>query len=121
MTLHNLLFSYILQKYILFHQSNTTLCEFCSFLVGNGEQGIQLPSTVYYMELLNEFPHCTETMSLVAEDLISKFSNVQGGWVVLFGDGKSCKHLMTIEKQYSAALRNLLLFFQETGINPKKI
>ena len=82
--LHNLLFSYILQKHILHHQSsledqkNTTLCEFRSFLVENGEQGIQPPSTVYYMELLNEFPDCAETMSLVAEDLLSKFSNVQG-------------------------------------------
>ena len=36
---------------------------------------------MYYIELLNENPDCTETMSLVAEDLL--------GWVVLVGDGKT--------------------------------
>ena len=121
MNLHNLLFSYILQKHILHHQSsleeqkNTTLCEFRLFLVENGEQSIQ-PLTVYYMELLNEFPDWAETMSLVAEDLLSKFSHVQGGWVLLVGDGKSYKHLMTIKKQYSTALRNLLLFPRDRHI-----
>ena len=69
--LHNLLFSYILQKHILHHQSsveelkNTTLC--------------RKQWTKHYMELLNELPDCAETMSLVAEDLPHKFSNVQGG------------------------------------------
>ena len=53
------------------------------------------------MELLNENPDCTETMSLVAEDLLSRFDNVQDGWVVLVGDGKTYKYLINIKKQYS--------------------
>ena len=72
--------------------------------------GQQHPSTVYYMELLNENPDCDETMSLVAEDLLNKFDSIQDGWVVLVGDGKTYKHLMNIKKQYNTALQKLLLF-----------
>ena len=46
----------------------------------------------------------------LAEDLLSKFDNIQDGWVVLVGDGKIYKHLMNIKKQYNTALQNLLLF-----------
>ena len=55
-------------------------------------------------------PDCTETMSLVAEDLLSKYDNVQDGWVVLVGDEKTYKHLINIKKQYSTALQKLLIF-----------
>ena len=46
----------------------------------------------------------------LAEDLLSKFDNIQDGWVVLVGDGKIYKHLMNIKKQYNTALQKLLLF-----------
>jgi len=62
------------------------------------------------MELVNEYPDCAETISLVAEDLLNKFGDVQEGWVILVGDGKSYRHLMAIKKQYSTALTKLLLF-----------
>ena len=62
------------------------------------------------MELIDENSDCTETMSLVAEDLLAKFEGVQDGWVVLVGDGKSYRHLMSIKNQYSTALNKLLIF-----------
>ena len=62
------------------------------------------------MQLLNENPDCPETMSLVAEDLLSKFDGVQDGWVLLVGDGKTYKHLMSIKKQYNTILQKLLIF-----------
>ena len=39
-------------------------------------------------------------MSLIAEQLLEKFGEVQNGWVVLVGDGKTYKHLMNIKRQY---------------------
>ena len=113
--LHDQIFSYILQKHILHHQAhpypaNTSLSEFRLFLEDNNKCAQQYPSTVYYMELLNENPDCAETMSLVVENLLSKFDNVQDGWVVLVGDGKIYKHLINIKKQYSTALQKLLIF-----------
>ena len=51
-----------------------------------------------------------ETMSLVAEDLLTKFDNFQKGWVILAGDGKSYRHLMAFKKWYSTALTKLLFF-----------
>ena len=113
--LQDQIFSYILQKHILHHQAhlsppNASLSEFRLFLEENNQCIQQHPSTVYYMELLNENPDCSETMSLVAEDLLGKFGNVQDGWVVLVGDGKTYKHLINIKKQYSTALQKLLLF-----------
>ena len=114
-TLCDHLFSYIYQKFILDYQPGlypaiTTLSEFRSFLDENSTQSLQQPSQVYYMELVNEYPDCAETMSLVAEDLLNKFGDVQEGWVILVGDGKSYRHLMAIKKQYSTALTKLLLF-----------
>ena len=114
-SLHELTFSYILQKHILHHHANLypankSLSEFRLFMEDNNKCGQSQPSTVYYMELLNENPDCTETMSLVAEDLLSKFDGVQDGWVLLVGDGKTYKHLMSIKKQYNTALQKLLVF-----------
>ena len=115
--LQNKLFAYLLQKYVFHHHihtdavaTNATLSEFRAFLDDQSDCGLQLSSTVYYMELINENPDCTETMSLVAEDLLAKFDEAQDGWVILVGDGKSYRHLMNIKKQYSTALRKLLIF-----------
>ena len=65
------------------------------------------PSRVHYLELVDENPHSDETMSLIAEDLLEKFDNVQSGQVVLVGDGKTYQHLM---RQYGRALNKLLIF-----------
>ena len=64
--LHDQIFSYILQKHILHHQANlypanTSLSEFRLFIEDNNNCAQQHPSTMYYMELLNENPDCTET------------------------------------------------------------
>ena len=50
-------------------------------------------------------------MCVIAEDILDKFGDeVQNGWVLLVGDGKTYKHLMSIKKQYSSALKKLLIF-----------
>ena len=73
-------------------------------------QYTQHTSVVHYMELLDENPDCTETMSMVAEDLLAKFYRDQDGWLVLVGDGKTYRHLINAKKQYSTMLRKLLIF-----------
>ena len=95
-TIHDKLFSYIFLKYVLHHHTQSdvvpvkaSLSEIRIFLDEQNDSSLQDPSTVYYMELVNENPDCAETMSLVAEDLLAKFEEVQDGWVVLVGDGKS--------------------------------
>ena len=117
--LQNKLFSYILQKYAFHHHHDTdaistdfeaTLSELRVFLDDQSDCSVTHSSTVHYMELVDENPDCMETMSLVAEDLLAKFDAVQDGWVILVGDGKSYRHLMNIKKQYSTALRKLLIF-----------
>jgi len=93
--LHELTFSYILQKHILHHHANLypankSLSEFRLFMEDNNKCGQSQPSTVYYMELLNENPDCTETMSLVAEDLPhsdeKKYININNFTAVLQRD-----------------------------------
>lgn len=69
------------------------------------------PSQLYYMELVDENPDCEETMALVAEDLLDKFeTQINGGWVMLVGDGKTYQHLRKIKRQYGNSLEKLLIF-----------
>ena len=120
--LQNKVFSYTVQKYVFHHPSHTdtistdaTLSELRVFLDDQSDDsGVQHSSTVHYMEIIDENPNCMETMSLVAEDLLAKFDTVQDGWVILVEDGKSYRHLMNIKKQYSTALRKLLLFLTDS-------
>ena len=86
------------------------LSEMRTFLDEQSDCSLQDPSMVYYMDLVNENPDCAETMSLMPEDLLAKFEEVQDRWLVLVGDGKSYKHLINIKRQYSAALKKLLIF-----------
>ena len=96
--LQDQIFSYILQNHILHHQPNLSLPNKRN--VFGGTQPMWSATK----------PNCDETMSLVAEDLLNKFDNIQDGWVVLVGDGKTNKHLMNIKKQYNTALQKFLLF-----------
>ena len=55
--------------------------------------GLQIPSTIYYLELIDENPDSSETMCYIEEDILDKFGDkVQNGWVLLVGDGKTYKH-----------------------------
>ena len=112
-TVQSKLLSYILQKYTADHYSETggvILSEVRQFLGGENCNMPQQPSTIHYLELVDEAPDSSETMSLIAEQLLEKFGDIQNGWVVLVGDGKTYKHLMNIKKQYSTALQKLLIF-----------
>ena len=115
-TLQIKLQSYIIQKYISdtypeINSEDGVLSELRQFLNEDNFNGLQIPSTVHYLELVDENPDSSETMCVIAEDILNKFSDkVQNGWVLLVGDGKTYKHLMNIKKQYSSALKKLLIF-----------
>ena len=67
-------------------------------------------SAIHYLELVDENPDSSETMCVIAEDILDKFGDkVQNGWVLLVGDGKTYTHLMNIKKQYSSAFQKLSL------------
>lgn len=110
------LFSYIINKFIIhyheelqFNMQDIVLSDFRHFL--DNTSGRDLPSQIYYVELVNENPDSDETMALIAEDLLNNF-NVAGqdGWVVLVGDGKAYQHLMNIKRQYNTSFEKLLIF-----------
>ena len=63
------------------------------------------------MELVNENPDSDDTMTLVAEDLMDKLGpNVQDGWVMIVGDGKTYQHLANIKETYPTTFEKLLIF-----------
>jgi len=104
--LQNKVLSYVFQKHVLQHHhptdlvpTNATLSEIRVFLNDNSDNN-QPTSTVYYMELVDENSDCPETMTLVAEDLLTRFNTVQDGWVIMVGHRKTYKHLMSTV-QYS--------------------
>jgi len=79
---------------------------FTQFLDNDAEKQI---SNVYCMELVDENPESKQTMAQIAEDLTDTFGKgSQQGWVMLVGDGKTYKHLMSIKNQYGSALQKLL-------------
>ena len=54
------------------------------------------------MDLVDENPDSDETMMLVAEKLLTELqSDVQHGYVVLVGDGKTYEHLVNIKRLYA--------------------
>ena len=119
-TLKSKLFSFHLQKFILHYRQelnlnlkDNVLNDIRQFLdhENHGDIHQLQPSQVFYMELVNENPDSDETMTLIAEDLLDKFSvEGQDGWVLLVGDGKTYQHLMNIKWQYGTAFTKLLIF-----------
>ena len=106
------MFNYTFQKYVLHqHSDGTTILKDMRYF-SNGIFPIQLQqSKIHYMELVNENPDSDNTISLVAGDILDKFGNdVQEGWVVLVGDGKTYQHLMNIKRMYGKALHKLLIY-----------
>lgn len=51
------------------------------------------PSTIYYMELLDENADSEETMTIVSEMVLENVQSAYQKWVVLVGDGKTYEHL----------------------------
>lgn len=69
------------------------------------------PSTIYYMELVDEHPDSIETMRYVSELLLHTYNTPkQSGYVLLTGDGKTYEHLMEVKRLYGDALDKLLIF-----------
>ena len=69
------------------------------------------PSQMHYVELVDENPDSDETMALIADNLLEKFTTeLSEASVVLVGDGKTYQHLMNIKHLYGPAFHNLLIF-----------
>ena len=69
------------------------------------------PSTIHYMEIIDENPDNNDTMRHIAELLIEKTASIhQDNYVILVGDGKTYDHLIQIKNLYGAELQQLLIF-----------
>ena len=68
------------------------------------------PSTIYYMEIIDENPDNNETMRDLAELLLESASEHQDNYIVLEGVGKTYEHLIQIKNLYGPALQKLLIF-----------
>ena len=96
------LFSYMLQK-LACQLIGSTLSDMRSFI--SLPNTVQSPSSIQYLELINENADSEETMLHVAEELIAIFEkNAHQKWIVLAGDGKSYYHLSNIKRQYGSFL-----------------
>lgn len=63
------------------------------------------PSTIYYMELVDEHPDSSETMRYVSELLLNTYNTPnQSGYVLLTGDEKTYEHLIEVKRLYGDAL-----------------
>lgn len=92
------------------NSGNTILIDTKQFLNCHDYSNKQ-QSKIFHMEMVNENPDSDETMSVVVENLLDKFNiEMQGGWIVLVGDGKTHQHLLNIKWQYGTALEKLLIF-----------
>ena len=110
------MFMYVLQAYLLHQQcednAKESLSDMRHFINEKQPDAVDLQiSKIHYMELVNENPDSNDTMALVAEELLDRFTDdVQDGWVVLVGDGKTYQHLMAIKRMYGDTLKRLLIF-----------
>ena len=70
-----------------------------------------LPSSIYYMELVDENPDDSDTMQHLSELLLENVTSLyQDNFVILVGDGKTYEHLMQIKHLYGEELEKLLIF-----------
>ena len=107
-------FSYLVQKHTLSNSEELgrVLKHFRAFCLPTPAQlAYQSPSTVYYMDLLDENADSDDTMAEVAEMIIDEIT--AGGvqkHVLLIGDGKTYDHLCKVKQLYGSTLSNVLLF-----------
>lgn len=103
-------FAYLTHKCTVI-STEKTLKELNEFLTSM--RGFESPkeSRIHYMELLNENADSQETMLHVSDYLLSELhSDIQDGWVILVGDGKTYEHLHGIKELYGEELEKLLIF-----------
>ena len=106
-------FAYFIQKHILNGppQQGSVLKPLRQFLLPTPAQlANHDPSTVYYMELIDENADSEQTMAEVAEMVSSKVVSDRQKWVILVGDGKTYQHLCKVKRLYGLALSNVLIF-----------
>ena len=106
--LESKMFTYMFTKHKIASTQNL-LRDFKDFYAQSTENSPK-PSSVYYMELVNENPDSSDTMKYVSELLLQTSSIHQKGYIVLVGDGKTYEHLMEIKRLYSNSLEKLLIF-----------
>ena len=81
-------------------KDGSVLKQFKEFFAVSENVQKQDPSTIYYMEILDENPDSNDTMRQVVELLLDNISSDhQGKYVILVGDGKTYDHLMQIKAQ----------------------
>ena len=110
------MFMYVLQAYLLHQQcednAKESLSDMRHFINEKQPDAVDIQSSkIHYMELVNENLDSIDTMALVAEELLDRFTDdVQDGWVVLVGDGKTYQHMIVIKQMYGDTLKRLLIF-----------
>ncbi|SMN12415.1 hypothetical protein SPBRAN_865 [uncultured Candidatus Thioglobus sp.] len=105
-------FAYLLQKLTM--QDTEVLKPLREFILPTSAQlSDHNPSSIYYMEILDENADSQSTMAEVSELLLEKLLVESQKWVVLVGDGKTYDHLKKVKR--GQLLKNCLSFLA-TGI-----
>ena len=106
------IFSYLLQKLASTKcEVESTLKPLREFIMPTPAQlADQSPSTIYYMDLIDENADSEETMATVADMVLEKLAPASQNCVILVGDGKTYEHLRNVKRMYGSACEKLYIF-----------
>ena len=111
--LHKQVFSYSILKVCLpALESGTVLRQLRDFIIPSQAQlADHDPSTIFYMDILDENADSEQTMTVVADMInVKLLSTSPQQWMVLVGDGKTFVHLQRVKRLYRADFQNLLIY-----------